>query len=284
MVRVGTKVQLSKLMKLKPLTFSRSNVSHDAQDFFDDIEEARAHEFEMLVQTLSMTVLEYNIKFIELSRYASYLVAIEEIKVMRFVNGLPLKLEERLKELGVEVLVVHPKAKDLEPKGQLTNRQSKKTIQILEDMLRACVIDFGVSWDRQLPLIEFAYNNSFQASIQMAPYEALYGHRCRLPICWFETGTSVETCYFSSCVSCFGTTKVPIGSIACDTTGVPTIGRCLSYGKVLVDILDEQVKKLRSKEMASVKVQWCNHSSEEVTWEIEDDMRAMYKHLFHEDQ
>ncbi|KAL4201664.1 hypothetical protein AMTRI_Chr02g259720 [Amborella trichopoda] len=69
-----------------------------------------------------------------------------------------------------------------------TDGQSERTIQILEDMLRACVIDLTGSWDDHLPLIEFAYNNSFQASIQMAPYEALYGRKCRSPICWDEVG------------------------------------------------------------------------------------------------
>ena len=53
-------------------------------------------------------------------------------------------------------------------------------------MLRACVIDFKGSWDDHLPLIEFAYNKSYHSSIQMAPYEALYGRRCRSPVCWFE--------------------------------------------------------------------------------------------------
>jgi len=57
---------------------------------------------------------------------------------------------------------------------------------MLEDMLRACVIDFGGQWDRFLPLAEFAYNNSYQSSIEMAPFEALYGRRCRSPIRWFE--------------------------------------------------------------------------------------------------
>ena len=69
-----------------------------------------------------------------------------------------------------------------------TGGQSERTIQILEDMLRACVIDFGVSWDQFLPLAEFAYNNSYQSSIQMAPYEALYGRRCRSLVGWFEPG------------------------------------------------------------------------------------------------
>ena len=55
-------------------------------------------------------------------------------------------------------------------------------------MLRACVLDFKGSWIDHLTLVEFAYNNSYQASIEMAPYEALYGRRCRSPICWDEVG------------------------------------------------------------------------------------------------
>ena len=60
-------------------------------------------------------------------------------------------------------------------------------------MLRDCIFDFKGSWDDHLPLIEFAYNNSYHSSIKMAPYEALYGRKCRSPICWFETG---ETALF----------------------------------------------------------------------------------------
>ena len=57
-------------------------------------------------------------------------------------------------------------------------------IQVLEDMLRACVLDHQGRWEEPLPLVGFAYNNSYQASIQMAPYEALYGRPCRLLLCW----------------------------------------------------------------------------------------------------
>ena len=74
-----------------------------------------------------------------------------------------------------------------------TDGQSERTIQILEDMLRACVLDLKGSWEEHLPLIEFAYNNSYQASIQMAPYEALYGRPCRSPICWTEVRESSIT-------------------------------------------------------------------------------------------
>ncbi|GKB53144.1 putative reverse transcriptase domain-containing protein [Tanacetum coccineum] len=64
-----------------------------------------------------------------------------------------------------------------------TDGQSERTIQTLEDMLRACVIDFGSSWDRHLPLVEFSYNNSYHVSIKVAPYEALYRRKCRSPNC-----------------------------------------------------------------------------------------------------
>lgn len=69
-----------------------------------------------------------------------------------------------------------------------TDGQSERTIQTLEDMLRVCVIDFKGTWDEHLPLIEFAYNNRYHASIGMPPYEALYGRRCRSPLCWEEVG------------------------------------------------------------------------------------------------
>ncbi|KAJ0576646.1 putative nucleotidyltransferase, Ribonuclease H [Helianthus annuus] len=69
-----------------------------------------------------------------------------------------------------------------------TDGQIERTIQTLEDMLRSCVIDFGGSWDAHLPLIEFSYNNNYHSSIQMAPFEALYGRKCRSPITWREIG------------------------------------------------------------------------------------------------
>lgn len=69
-----------------------------------------------------------------------------------------------------------------------TDGQSKRTIKILEDMLRGVVLDGNTSWGNVLPLVEFAYNNSYQATIKMAPYEALYGRKCRLPLYWDEDG------------------------------------------------------------------------------------------------
>ena len=65
-----------------------------------------------------------------------------------------------------------------------TEGQLQRVIQVLEDMLRSCVINFEGSWDRHIPLVEFVYNNSFQSSIGMTPYEALYERKCRTPMCW----------------------------------------------------------------------------------------------------
>ena len=69
-----------------------------------------------------------------------------------------------------------------------TDGQSERTIQTLEDMLRCYVLEMKGSWEDYLPLAEFAYNNSYQASIQMAPYELLYGRKCRSPIHWDDVG------------------------------------------------------------------------------------------------
>ena len=60
--------------------------------------------------------------------------------------------------------------------------QTERTNQVLEDMLRACTLKHGGSWDKSLPYAEFSYNNSYQASLKMAPFEALYGRKCRTPL------------------------------------------------------------------------------------------------------
>ncbi|GJR28453.1 putative reverse transcriptase domain-containing protein [Tanacetum coccineum] len=74
-----------------------------------------------------------------------------------------------------------------------TDCQSERTIQTLKDMLHACVIDFGKGWVKHLPLAEFSYNNSYYDSIKAAPYEALYGRKCRSPVCWAEVGEAQLT-------------------------------------------------------------------------------------------
>jgi hypothetical protein len=71
-----------------------------------------------------------------------------------------------------------------------TDRQTERTNQILEDMLRACALKYGKSWDKSLSYAEFSYNNNYQASIKMTPFEALYERQCRTPLFWSQTGES----------------------------------------------------------------------------------------------
>src|SRR5687767_7918490 len=252
-----------------------------------------------------------------------------------------------------------------------TDGLAERTIQTLEDMLRECVIDYKGSWDDHLPLIEFAYNNSYHASIGMAPYEALYGRRCRSPIAWYEVG---EATIFGpdlvhdamEKVKCIrerkktaqdrqrsyqdnrrrdlefevgdlvylkvspmkgvmrfgkkgklspmyvGPYKIlkKVGSVAYEVelpselakvhpvfhvsmlrkfigdidSIVPSkdvlIEDNMTYEEVPVEILDRQVKKLRNKEVASVKVLWRNQKVESATWEAEEDMKKRYPYLF----
>ena len=74
-----------------------------------------------------------------------------------------------------------------------TDAQSERTIQTLEDMLRACIVDFKGSWETHLLLIEFSYNNSYHASIQATQYEDIYGRKCRMALCWNEVGERQRT-------------------------------------------------------------------------------------------
>ena len=71
-----------------------------------------------------------------------------------------------------------------------TDGQIERTNQILEDMLRACALQYGTSWDKSLPYAEFSYNNSYQKSLKMAPFEVLYGRQCRTPLFWNQTRES----------------------------------------------------------------------------------------------
>jgi hypothetical protein len=90
----------------------------------------------------------------------------------------PLKiLEWKWKEIGMDFIVGLPRTQAAyHPQ---TDGQTERTNQILKDMLRACALKYGKSWDKSLPYAEFSYNNSYQVSIKMGPFEALYGRQCR---------------------------------------------------------------------------------------------------------
>jgi transposase InsO family protein len=92
--------------------------------------------------------------------------------IARFWEQLQFSLETNL----IRSSAYHPQ----------TDGQTERVNQILEDMLRACIIHYGTNWDKCLTLAEFSYNNNYQSSLQMAPFEALY-NRCRTPLSWSET-------------------------------------------------------------------------------------------------
>jgi hypothetical protein len=69
-----------------------------------------------------------------------------------------------------------------------TDGQTERVNQILEDMLRACVLTYGKDWEQSMPYAEFSYNNGYQASLGMSPFEALCGRKCRTPLMWSEVG------------------------------------------------------------------------------------------------
>ncbi|KAJ8752272.1 hypothetical protein K2173_003908 [Erythroxylum novogranatense] len=182
-----------------------------------------------------------------------------------------------------------------------TNGQSERTIQMLEDMMRARVMEFQGSWDRHLPLIEFAYNNSYHKSIGMPPYEALYGRKCRTPLCWDEIGTAkIEGAELIECLGIVAyRLELPLDldrihnvfhvSILKKYLPDPShvleappveLREDLSFEVKPVQILDRQIKKLRSKEVPTVKVLWKNDKVEEMTWELEDNIRRQHPHLF----
>lgn len=72
-----------------------------------------------------------------------------------------------------------------------TEGQTERTIQSLEDLLRACMLEQGGAWDSYFPLIKFTYNNSFHSSIGMALFKSLYRRRCMTPLCWYKLGDNV---------------------------------------------------------------------------------------------
>ncbi|GAU25740.1 hypothetical protein TSUD_216710 [Trifolium subterraneum] len=252
-----------------------------------------------------------------------------------------------------------------------TDGQSERTIQSLEDLLRACVLEQGESWDSCLPLIEFTYNNSFHSSIGMAPFEDLYGRRCRTPLCWYESG---ETVVLGPDIVQETTEKIRMirekmkasqsrqksyhdkkrkdvefqegDHVFLRVTSTTGVGRALKskkltskfigpyqiserIGKVAyrialpitlsnlhdvfhvsqlrkyvsdpchviesddIQVKDNltietvplrvegrEVKKLRNKEIASVKVIWGGPAGENATWELENKMKSSYPDLF----
>nr|GEV35133.1 retrotransposon protein, putative, Ty3-gypsy subclass [Tanacetum cinerariifolium] len=188
--------------------------------------------------------------------------------------------------------------------------QSERTIQTLEDMLRAFVLNFGGSWDVDLPLVEFSYNNSYHSSVRCAPFEALYGRKCRSPIMWAEVGEGMVRFKKKGKLAprFVGPFKIitKVGPVAYklnlpgkldgihDTFHVSNLKKCLAdatlqvpLDKIQVDaklnfmeesveILERGFKKLKGSRIAIVKFQWNLKRGLEFTWERKDHMKLKH--------
>ncbi|GJV75622.1 putative reverse transcriptase domain-containing protein [Tanacetum coccineum] len=150
--------------------------------------------------------------------------------------------------------------------------QSERTIQTLEDMLRACAIDFGKGWVNHLPLVEFSYNNSYHASIKATPFEALYDRKCRSPVCWAKVGE----------VQLTGSDIVleKDGEVAYKLELPDELSRVHNMFHEPVEIMDREVKRLKRSRIPIIKVRWNFRRGPEFTWEREDQFRKKYPHLF----
>ncbi|GKC14965.1 putative reverse transcriptase domain-containing protein [Tanacetum coccineum] len=135
-------------------------------------------------------------------------------------------------------------------------------------MLRACVLDFGGSWDVHLPLVEFSYNNSYHSSVRCALFEALYGRKFRSHRVWVaEVG---EKSYADK-------RRKPLEFSVGDYIQVDAK---LNFVEEPVEILEREFKKLNRSRIAIVKVRWNLKRGPEFTWERKDQMRLKYPHLF----
>ncbi|KAG8497069.1 hypothetical protein CXB51_008359 [Gossypium anomalum] len=179
-----------------------------------------------------------------------------------------------------------------------TDGQFERVIQILEDMLRCCVLEFQGSWERYLLLVEFTYNNSYQTSLKMAPYEALYGRKCQTPLYWTELKENqiygvdliketeeklalppeLERIHDVFHVSMLRRYRSDPSHIISPIK--IELRPDMTYEEEPIKILAREVKKLRNKSVALVKVLWQKHGVEETTWEPEETMRNQYPYLF----
>nr|GFA80470.1 putative reverse transcriptase domain-containing protein [Tanacetum cinerariifolium] len=211
------------------------------------------------------------------------------------------------KALGIDICMstaYHPE----------TDGQSERTIQTLKDMLRACVIDFGKGWVKHLPLAEFSYNNSYHASMKAAPYEALYGQKCRSPVCWAEDRQKNYAASKRGKLNprYVGPFKVlaKVGKVSYKlelpqelsrihhTFHVSNLKKCysdeplvmplegvhiddtLQFVEEPVEIMEREIKRLKRSWIPLVKVRWNSRRGPEFTWEREDSFKKKYPHLF----
>nr|GEZ85774.1 putative reverse transcriptase domain-containing protein [Tanacetum cinerariifolium] len=231
------------------------------------------------------------------TKYAHFIPMNEKFKMERLTRLY-------LKEIVYMSTAYHPQ----------TDGQNERTIQTLEDMLRAYVIDFGSGWDKHLPLAEFSYNNCYYASIKAVSFEALYGRKCRSPLLAarsrkksyadvihkpleFEVGDKVmlKVSPWKGVIRFgkrgklspryIGPFKILSRKCLSDEDLIipfeeVRIDEKLHFIKEPVEIMDSEEKQLKRSRIPIVKVRWNSRRGPEYTWEREDQMWKKYPRLF----
>ncbi|GJY10401.1 putative reverse transcriptase domain-containing protein [Tanacetum coccineum] len=236
-------------------------------------------------------------------------------RLTKSAHFLPMKKTDSMEKL-TQLYLKEVVCRHGVPISIISDRDShftERTIQTLEDMLRACVIDFGSSWDRHLLLVDFSYNNSYHTSIKAASYEALYGQKCRSPVCESEVGDSQITGLEMIREMTEKIVQIKnrlVGLVAYtlelaeelrgihSTFHVSNLKKCLAEGDIivlmdeiqlddklhmieeLVEIVDREVKRLKQSQIPIVKVRWNSQRGPEFTWEREDQIKNKYPRLF----
>nr|GEV35691.1 putative reverse transcriptase domain-containing protein [Tanacetum cinerariifolium] len=236
-----------------------------------------------------------------LTKFAHFILMNEKFKTERLTR---LYLKEIVCKHGVPMSIIS----DRDPRFA--------TIQTLEDMLRACLIDYGSGWDKHLPLAKFSYNNSYHTSIKAAPFEVLYRRKCRSPVCWSEVGYAQLTGpemirETTEMIVQIKNRLLAARSLVAyklelprelqgihNTFHVSNLKKCLSdedliipFDEVRIDeklhfieepveIMVREEKQLKQSRIPIFKVRWNSRHGPEYTWEGEDQMWKKYPHLF----
>ncbi|GJZ08722.1 putative reverse transcriptase domain-containing protein [Tanacetum coccineum] len=219
-----------------------------------------------------------------LTKSAHFLPIREDYKTEKLAR---IYINEIVARHGVSMLII----------SDCDGRFASHLWQVLQKAL-ACVMDFSGSWDTHLPLVEFSYNNSYHASIKCAPFEALYGRKCRSPVIWTEVGES--QLIRPEIVQEMTKKIIQIKERKSDTFHVLNLKKCLAEPDVQVpleeikidenpcfieepiEIVERDVKRLKKRRTSLVKVCWNSRQGAEYTWECEDQFRKKYPHLFTE--
>ncbi|GJR17563.1 putative reverse transcriptase domain-containing protein [Tanacetum coccineum] len=230
------------------------------------------------------------------------------------VSGSQLTGPQIIYETIEKIIKIKNRIQDARDFKRVT--QIERTIQKCEDMLCTYVIDFGKGWDRHIPLVEFSYNNYYHTIIKAALFEALYSRKCRSTVCWtkvwpgkgvirFGKWGKLNPCYIgpfkimakvgtvaykhelleqqsrvhktfhvSNLKKCFSdkTLVIPLDEIQIDDK--------LHFIEEPVEIMDQEVKRLKQSRIPIIKVRWNSRRGHEFNWECEDQFQKKYPHLF----